>query len=273
MCAVLLGAVLGGVLISPSVQQLALQAWPSAPPLQSAVVCLLLAYALAALLNLGIPDSGVRYRRAHRAPRALWRSFWRAQRRLWADGDGCLSMAVTTLFWGAASVLQFAVLRWAVDTLGLPLNRAAYLQAVVAVGIVAGACIAASRVPLHRAAGVLPLGVFMGVAVPAVAWVHDWRLAVPLLMIVGALGGAMVVPLNALLQHRGHALLTAGRSIAVQNFNENLSILVMLGVYAGLLALDVDIRTVMAALGVLVAGFVAALMALRRQGRMAPSLA
>ena len=258
VCAVLLGAVLGGLLISPAAQALAQSAWPSEAPLQAATLALLAAYALAALLNLGIPDSGVRYRRAHRAPRALWRSFWRAQKRLWADREGALSMAVTTLFWGAASVLQFAVLRWAVDVLGLRLDRAAYLQAAVAVGIVAGAALAARWVPLTAATRVLPLGVLMGVAVPAVAWVDDWRWALPLLLAVGALGGAMVVPLNALLQHRGHALLTAGRSIAVQNFNENLSILVMLAVYAALLAVQVDIRGLMAALGALVALFVLA---------------
>ena len=259
VCAVLLGAVLGGLLISPVAARAWLWLWPELPPLTVAVVVLLAGYALAAVLNLGLPDSGARYRRAHRAPRALLRSFVRAQRRLWRDADGALSMAVTTLFWGAAAVLQFAVLRWAVDVLGLTLDRAAYLQAVVAVGIVGGAVLAGRWVSLARATSVLPLGVLMGAAVPLVGWVDHWVVALPLLALVGALGGAMVVPLNALLQHRGHALLTAGRSIAVQNFNENLSVLVMLGVYAALLALQVDIRTVMAALGVLVAVAVALL--------------
>jgi MFS transporter, LPLT family, lysophospholipid transporter len=256
VCAVLLGAVLGGALISPSAIALAQAWWPGQPPLRVAVWLLLLGYATAALLNIGIPDSGVRYRRAHRAPLALWRSFWRGQTRLWRDVEGGLSMAVTTLFWGAAAVLQFAVLRWAVDVLGLSLDRAAYLQAVVAVGIVAGAAIAGSQVPLSQATRVLPLGILMGVMVPLVVFVHSWWVALPLLLLVGALGGALVVPLNALLQHRGHQLLTAGRSIAVQNFNENLSALVMLGVYASLLALRVDISLVMGALGVLVAAVV-----------------
>jgi MFS family permease len=256
VCAVLLGAVLGGVLISPWAAASALQLAPAVGPLHAAAALLLAGYALAAVLNLGIPDSGTRYRRAHRAPRALWRAFRRGQRRLWQDAEGGLSMAATTLFWGAAAVLQFAVLRWAVERLGLPLDRAAYLQAVVAVGIVGGAALAARWVPLAQATRVLPLGVAMGVLVPLVAWVPSWQTALPLLALVGALGGALVVPLNALLQHRGHALLTAGRSIAVQNFNENLSVLVMLGVYAGLLALGVDIRAIMAGLGLLVAGAV-----------------
>jgi MFS family permease len=268
VCAVLLGAVLGGLLISPWATAAVVKLWPGAAPLHAAAGLLLAGYALAALLNLGIPDSGTRYRRAHRAPRALWRAFWRAQRRLWADADGGLSMAATTLFWGAASVLQFAVLRWAVERLGLPLNQAAYLQAVVALGIVAGATLAARWVPLAQAARVLPLGVAMGALVPLVAWVQSWPVALPLLALVGALGGALVVPLNALLQHRGHALLTAGRSIAVQNFNENASVLLMLGVYAGLLALGVDIRAIMAGLGLLVASAVAGL-AWRRARRPA----
>jgi MFS family permease len=259
VCAVLLGCVLGGALVSPWAAAAAARWLPGTAPLKLAACALLAGYASAALLNVGIPDSGVRYRRAHRAPRALWRSFWRAQRRLWQDPEGGLSMAVTTLFWGAAAVLQFAVLRWAVDRLGLPLDRAAYLQAVVAVGIVVGAAVVGSRVGLARATAVLPLGILMGLAVPLVAWVDNWVIAMPLLIAVGALGGALVVPLNALLQHRGHVLLTAGRSIAVQNFNENLSVLLMLGAFSALLAAEVDVRAVMGFLGLLVAGVVALL--------------
>jgi O-antigen/teichoic acid export membrane protein len=165
-------------------------------------------------------------------------------------------------------VLQFAVLRWAVDVLGLPLDRAAYLQAVVAVGIVTGAALAGRWVALAQATRVLPLGVVMGIAVPLVALIDTWPVAVPLLLLVGALGGALVVPLNALLQHRGHELLTAGRSIAVQNFNENLSVLVMLAAYAALLSVQLDIRTLMAGLGVLVSTVVALLWWLERQRRL-----
>jgi len=264
VCSVLLGVVLGGALVSPGAVHLWTWVVPGVPPLSAAMGALLAGYALAALLNLGIPDSGVRYRKAHRSLRSLLRSFWRAQRVLWRDADGGLSMAATTLFWGAAAVLQLAVLRWAVDVLGLSFDRAAYLQGAVAVGIVAGAAVAGHRVPLHAARSVLPLGIVMGLAVPAAAAVDHWLVALPVLVVVGALGGAMVVPLNALLQHRGHALLTAGRSIAVQNFNENSSVLVMLGVYTVALGLELDIRAIMAALGVVVA---AASTLLWRHGR------
>ena len=125
VCAVLLGTVLGGVLVSPLLKVLAATWLPGQPALALALWLLLGLYGLAALLNLWVPDSGARYRRARMHPLALWRGHWRANRRLWADTEGGLSMAVTTLFWGAAAVLQFAVLRWAGEVLGLPLDRAA----------------------------------------------------------------------------------------------------------------------------------------------------
>lgn len=257
VCAVLAGTALGGFLVSPFVAAWALALRPELPPLELALCLLLGAYGLAALLNLGIPDSGARYARCAVHPVALLRSFWRESRCLWRDREGGLSMAVTTLFWGAAAVLQFAVLRWAMDHLGFTLDRAAYLQGTVAVGIVTGAALAGRWVSLAHATRVMPLGVALGLLVPAVALVHSWQMAVPLLLLVGVLGGALVVPLNALLQHRGHQLLTAGRSIAVQNFNENASVLLALALYAALLALDVDVRTLMSGLGLCVAAAVA----------------
>jgi hypothetical protein len=66
-------------------------------------------------------------------------------------------------------------------------------------------------------------------------WIDHWILAIPLTLIMGGLGGLLVVPMNAMLQHRGVQVLTAGRSVAVQNFNENLSILLMLALYAGII--------------------------------------
>ena len=253
VCAILLGTALGGALVSPLFGNWAARAWPEADAIVMALWLTLAIYGLAAALNLGIHDSGARYPRAEVHPVALAREFIAAHRQLWRDAEGGLSMSVTTLFWGVAAVLQFAVLRWAIDDLDLTLGHAAYLQAAVAVGIVAGAWLAGRLVTLARATRVLPLGIALGLLVPAVGLVHHWIPAVPLLLMVGALGGALVVPLNALLQHRGHALLTAGRSIAVQNFNENASVLVMLGVYAALLATGVNVRQLMSALGLLVA--------------------
>ncbi|RZS58507.1 lysophospholipid transporter LplT [Sphaerotilus mobilis] len=273
--AALLGAVLGGALVSPwwtgqdaaAALQQVLTALPSAPAsaLSLSLVALLAVYALASWLNVGIPDSGARYPASGIHPVALVRTFVAANRTLWRDPDGGLSLAVTTIFWGLGATLQFIVLRWAADVLALPLDRAAYLQAAVAVGVVIGASAAGRWVGLHQAKRMLVAGVVLGLTMPLVAETSSLPLALPLLVVVGAVGGLMVVPLNALLQHRGCVLLSAGRSIAVQGFNENASVLAMLAIYAGLLALDVAIVPLMWGFGLAIAVAIAALMLLERR--------
>ncbi len=250
VCAALFGVVLGGLLVSPWLLGLQLLgSGNDGSSLNLSIGLLMGVYGLAGLLNLGVPDSGARYPASGLHPWLLCQDFWRANRRLWADADGGLSLAVTTLFWGVAATLQFAVLRWAADVLRLPLSQAAYLQAAVAVGVITGAAIAGRWVPLHAAKRMLGFGVLLGLLMPVVASANSLLVAIPLLVLVGAVGGLMVVPLNALLQHRGCTLLSAGRSIAVQGFNENASVLAMLAVYAGLLSLDVSIVGVMWGLG------------------------
>lgn len=253
VCAAVFGVVLGGVFVTPAFLA-AVQPW--APwGVAAGLLPLLVLYAGAAALNLGIPDSGARYPRQ----RVTLADFIAAQRTLWRDRDGALSMGVTTLFWGSAAVLQFAVLHWAGERLGLGLDRAAWLQGVVAVGIVAGAAWAGRVFRLAQARHALPLGMLMALAVPLAALAGSWWSAAASMALVGALAGALVVPLNALLQHRGHVLLSAGRSIAVQNFNENLSALVMLGCYAALLAGGVPVQALMIGLGLFVGAGVALL--------------
>ncbi|MCX2863005.1 lysophospholipid transporter LplT [Paucibacter sp. PLA-PC-4] len=266
--AALLGTVLGGVLVSDGLRAM-LASLVSLPGLLSSLspslALLLLLYGLAAVAQLGVPDSGARYARsASLRPGALLRDFLRANRALWRDAEGGVSLAVTTLFWGVGATLQFAVLRWAQQVLQLGLDRSAYLQAVVAVGVVLGAAAAGRWVPLTRALRVLPLGVLLGLLMAGLAWVDSFALALPLLALVGAVGGLLVVPMNALLQHRGYQLLTAGRSIAVQGFNENLSILGMLALYAGALALDAPLLPLMTVFGSLIALVMLALMRWRR---------
>lgn len=217
--------------------------------LAASLLLLLGAYLLAAALNLGVPASGARY---PASSLQLGSDFWRAQRRLWSDADGRLSLAVTTLFWGVGATLQFAVLRWAIDVLGLSLSQGACMQAVVAVGVVAGAWLAGRVVAIGQARRVLPLGIALGAGIALAALSPNLPVALAMLALVGAIGGLLVVPMNALLQHRGHALLTAGRSIAVQGFNENLSVLVMLSGYAALLAWQVPIVNLMLGFGALI---------------------
>jgi MFS transporter, LPLT family, lysophospholipid transporter len=141
------------------------------------------------------------------------------------------------------------VLQWSQTHLGMSLDRAAYLQGAVAVGVVGGAFLAARCVSLEGAWKVLPMGLVLGISLPCMNWVHHPGVALGLMVMVGACGGFFVVPMNALLQHRGCHLLTAGQSIAIQNFNENLSVMAMMLVYSGLMALDLSFLAISSVLG------------------------
>ncbi|MFZ9082581.1 MAG: lysophospholipid transporter LplT [Burkholderiaceae bacterium] len=251
---IILGTVLGGVLITPMAWGFLGSVLPYVTsPAQAALVVVSLLYAIAAILNLRIPNTGIRYRQRGFHPVVMMRMFWMANQRLWTDKLGQISLSVTTLFWGAGATLQFIVLRWAEFQLGMTLDEAAILQGVVAIGIAVGALAAAKMIRLEDSCRVLILGALMGLFVPGMIFVFNTYVAIALLAFIGMLAGFFVVPMNALLQHRGHVTLSAGRSIAVQNFNENLNVLFMLAIYAGLLHFNVPINTVIVIFGACVA--------------------
>ena len=255
---VVLGIALGGALVAlclrPELAQ-GLPLWAPDTPAWPALLCVTLLYLLAAALNAGIrPGRWAPALRPLRWRDLSWRHFWRSQRRLWQDPMGSLSLYVTTLYWGVGAVIQFAVLVWAQRQLHLPLQHGAYLQALVAVGVIAGATLAGRCCKLHAARQVLPLGLLLPALLPVIALTSQLWLALPLMVLVGAAAGVLLVPMNALLQHRGRRLLHTGQSIAVQGFNENLSVLLMLGAYSVLLALDWPIWAIMAVFSALLAG-------------------
>ena len=259
VASIILGTVLGGALISPRVSAVLLSmdfpVFDSGidTPAEAAIIFISVFYVIAAGFNLYIPDTGARYSRQHSNPLVLATDFWRCLITLWKDKLGQISLAVTTLFWGAGATLQFIVLRWAESNLGLRLDKGAVLQGVTAVGIALGAVLAARFVPLRRSLSVLPLGVAMGIVVTLMVFA-DWMPAVyALLLLVGGLAGFFVVPMNALLQHRGHVLMSAGHSIAVQNFNENISVLIMLALYSTMIKADIDIDIIILCFGTFVA--------------------
>lgn len=257
VCAVIFGTVLGGLLIGPLMPDLALPAaWQVGGQPGSSLVAgmfaLLLLHFLAMVMCLAVPNSSARYERHSLHPKALVLRFWHENALLWRDRLGGMSMAVTTLLWGVGATLQLVVLRWANESLSLPLDKAAYLQGVTALGVVAGAALASRYVALDRAVRLLPVGVLLGAMIPLMLLVDSVAMARVLMVLVGALAGFFVVPMNALLQHRGHVLLTAGRSIAVQGFNENAGMLLMLGVYAGATGLQLPLETLILGFGVVV---------------------
>ena len=258
VASIILGTVLGGALISPRIASLLLAI--DVPhlntgietPAEAAILVISAIYVIAAIFNLFIPDTGARYGRQQTNPVLLMRDFYICFTALWKDKLGQISLSVTTLFWGAGATLQFLVLQWAAVHLGLPLDKGALLQGITAVGVALGAVIAGRFIPLRRAMDVLPAGVGMGVVVVAMIFVTSMPLVYSLLIVVGAMAGFFVVPMNALLQHRGYVLLSAGHSIAVQNFNENISILLMLAIYSAMIKADFHINTIIVAFGTFV---------------------
>ena len=258
VASIILGTVLGGALISPRIASLLLAI--DVPhidtgietPAEAAILVISAIYVIAAIFNLFIPDTGARYGRQQTNPVLLMRDFYICFTALWKDKLGQISLSVTTLFWGAGATLQFLVLQWAAVHLGLPLDKGALLQGITAVGVAVGAVIAGRFIPLRRAMDVLPAGVGMGVVVIAMIFVTSMPLVYALLIVVGAMAGFFVVPMNALLQHRGYVLLSAGHSIAVQNFNENISILLMLAIYSAMIKADFHINNIIVAFGTFV---------------------
>ncbi|GLU31544.1 lysophospholipid transporter LplT [Trinickia caryophylli] len=267
------GTALGGALVSHYVEyrvaRLHLPLMHHAP--EFAMLAVMLVYVLAALVNVGIPDTGARYPNRLREPGRLVADFMHCFDTLWADKLAQIALWVTTLMWGAAVTLQLLVLKWASANLGLTLSEGALLQGVTGIGIALGAAWAAARVPLAGSLRVLPVGMVAGIVTGALAFydkdlfpaalgLHAANafvpayllLAYPIMVGLGALAGFFIVPMNALLQHRGATLITAGHSIAVQNFNQNVAVLLMLGTYTLLLVARLPIRWIIVAFGVFV---------------------
>jgi MFS transporter, LPLT family, lysophospholipid transporter len=209
-------------------------------------------YLLAAAFNYFIPKVPIDHKVEQKTLRFLLKDFWHAFVTLWKDPQGQVSLAVTTLFWGAGATLQFVVLKWADVKLGFSQQEATYLIAILAVGIAAGSVIASRYVQLENAVKVLPAGIYMGILVISMVVISNPIVAAVLLFIIGVLSGYFLVPLNSLLQHRGHHLLGAGHSIAVQNFNENIGILLLLGAYTWMVGAQFEINTIVAIFGVFI---------------------
>lgn len=254
--AVLLGTAGGGWLIS------GFWDWPLPDWLQGVIentrltipfVLLIFGYAFSWWLTLWVPSTPAKKAWLSLQPLSIVKEFSKANITLWRDALGGLSLSATTIFWGAGVVMQLAVLQWATEVVQLKLDQAAYMQAMVAVGIIAGALWVSRRVSLSKAVQLWPLGVWLGLMLPVASLIQTWQWAVPMMLLVGLMGGALVVPMNALLQYRGYKLLRPGLSIAVQGFSENASILVMLAIYSAVLSAGVPIVYIMSGFGVILA--------------------
>ncbi|MFC3682498.1 lysophospholipid transporter LplT [Hydrogenophaga luteola] len=261
IASIILGVLLGGQLVGPYLSSLLLSV--DAPglstgidhPAEAAIAVLVSVYALAAAFNLRIPLTGVTPRPMPRNPLELLPDFWRCNGRLWKDHLGQISLATTTLFWGVSGNLRYIVLAWAGAALGYTTTQASSLVGVVALGTAVGAVVASLRMRLDQATRVMPLGIGMGLLVILMNFIDNVWVAAPFLVLLGGLGGFLVVPMNALLQHRGHNLMGAGRSIAVQNFNEQACILVLGALYSFSTGMGLSAFAAITIFGLIVAGF------------------
>jgi MFS family permease len=260
IASIILGILLGGTLISQAVSAplLALD-FPvlntgidTSP--EAAIALLIVVYLLAAWFNTRIPHTGVDMRPMPRNLLALLPDFWSCNTRLWRDKLGQISLSTTTLFWGVSGNLRYIILAWAGAALGYGTTQASALTGVVAVGTAVGAVVASMRMRLDMATSVMPLGIGMGLLVILMNFIDNVWLAAPFLILLGALGGFLVVPMNALLQHRGHNLMGAGRSIAVQNFNEQACILGLGALYALSTGVGMSAFGAITGFGLIVAG-------------------
>ena len=231
IASIILGILLGGQLVGHLVSgKLLAFDFPmidtgiDTPP-EAAILVLIFIYMLAAWFNTRIPLTGVEMRPMPKNPLELVPDFWTCNSRLWRDKLGQISLATTTLFWGVSGNLRYIILAWSAAALGYSTTQASSLGGVVAIGTAVGAVVASVRMRLDTATQVLPLGILMGVLVVLMIFINNVWVAAPFLILMGGIGGYLVVPMNALLQHRGHNLMGAGRSIAVQNFNEQACIL------------------------------------------------
>jgi len=223
----------------------------SAP--EAAIAVIVSLYGIAAAFNIRIPRTDAPLQPLAHSVAALVRDFSNCNARLWNDKLGQISLATTTLFWGVSSNLRVIVFAWAAAALGYTITQASLLVGVVAVGTAAGAVAASMRMRLDQATRVLPLGIAMGVLVIGLNVITNVWVAAPFLIMLGAVGGYLVVPMNALLQHRGANLMGAGRSIAVQNFNEQACILGLGAFYTGMTRFGLTAFTTISMFGVLVA--------------------
>ena len=239
---IILGVLLGGQLVGPAIAPalLALELPGVTTPAEAAIGVLIFVYVLASLFNLRIPRTSAPLVPLRQNPHkgtlantfALLPDFWDCNRRLWQDKLGQISLSTTTLFWGVSGNLRYIVLAWAAVALGYGTTEASALVGVVAIGTAVGAVLASMRMSLPYATRVIPMGIAMGLLVICMNFISNLWVAIPFLIVLGGLGGYLVVPMNALLQHRGHNLMGAGRSIAVQNFNEQACILGLGALYS-----------------------------------------
>jgi LPLT family lysophospholipid transporter-like MFS transporter len=251
IAAILLGVVLGGWLADQSVRV--------------ALLSVVGIYVMAAVLNLFIPKIVAEHEMQQWHMYKLITEFLNSVAKLVRDPQALVSLLGTSLFWGSGATLRLMLFLWVPLALGIMDNQTpANLMGVLSIGIVVGAIVAARSITLHNVNKVFIAGLLIGPIIMLLSLQHGVYAVALLLVLLGVVGGLFVVPLNALLQQRGHVTVGAGHALAIQNLFENITMLVLVSGYSGLSSYSVT--SVMFVFGVLMlTGIVGLMLKIRHQ--------
>ncbi len=220
IAAILLGVVAGG--------------WLADHAMSYALLAVVGTYLLAALINLLIPRLAPEHPLEKINPLTMVGEFGRALVQLARDRDTRFSLIGTSVFWGSGATLRLLLFAWVPVALGVSNNETpSMLMGALSVGIVFGAVLAGALVHLHNINRALLGGVLLGPLVLLLNGITQIPHAALAMALVGICGGFFVIPLNALLQKRGHELVGVGHALAIQNFWDNLGMLLLVGLYMG----------------------------------------
>lgn len=233
--AIVLGAVIGARIADQSI------GW--------ALALVAAAYLVSLLATLFIPATQVRARDARPAVHhfvTMLRGFFTTSRARFA-------MLGAAIFWSAAVVLRVMLVAWAPAVL-LTQNTSdiANLTVFIAIGIALGAVVVPWLVPIEQLRRARLAAYLMGFCILLLAITSDPLWAKGVLLLIGLTGGIFVVPINAALQEIGHRTIGAGGAVAIQNFFENLAMLLATGIYSLALTRQLDPVVAILGLGLLV---------------------
>jgi LPLT family lysophospholipid transporter-like MFS transporter len=204
-------------------------AWLSEASVTMALLVVVVLYALSAAVALAM----TRIAPPPRQRRPALPEFADMMRRLLATPRARFATLGVSLFWAVSVVLRVLLVAWAPVVLLIEqTSKIAELTMFLAIGVALGALLAGRFIPLAFLRRARLAAYCMGVIVLILATVESVWGARVVLFAIGVAGGLFVVPINAALQEIGHRSIGAGGAVAVQNFFENLAMLIASGIYS-----------------------------------------
>ncbi|WP_429842459.1 lysophospholipid transporter LplT [Brevibacillus sp. FIR094] len=232
-------------------------------PLISSGICLLI-YLLSLGMTFFIPrmrgNSSIRYG-------AEARRFFIDFQHLMNRPETSFALIGTGAFWMSSAVLRVAVLAWIPLALGINPESfsVSLILATTSIGIIAGAFLAPKLIPLSHFTRSLTYGFGMFLIIVLFPWTDNIFVAISLLLLVGFMGGVFIIPMNTVLQDEGKRMVGSGKTIAIQNFIENLLMAVGSGIYYLITYIGISISGAIVGQGLLLLGFLLYLVKYRRR--------